>query len=158
MIAVDEVGYVPLADVGAESLFRIIVDRTERAFQHHAQVEGMCLVKSIDSAPGSTLRFANGRQLGALVGLVPVPYRSDQRVADQGISKAGRGEIRRVCLQLAWGWLRRQPTSDLTRWFQRGSGAPAAVVAASVLSRSRAMTRATTITATMFEGRNQDVS
>ena len=38
-----------------------------------------------------TRTFANGRQLGALTGLVPVPYRSDQRVQDQGISKAGRG-------------------------------------------------------------------
>ena len=30
-IAIDEVGYVPLADVGAELLFQIIADRTERA-------------------------------------------------------------------------------------------------------------------------------
>ena len=50
-----------------------------------------CSVRSC-SARG---RFANGRQLGALTGLVPVPYRSDQRVQDQGISKAGRGELRR---------------------------------------------------------------
>jgi transposase len=35
-----------------------------------------------------TRTFQNRRQLGALTGLVPVPYRSDQRVADQGISKA----------------------------------------------------------------------
>src|SRR3989454_10969413 len=31
LIAIDEVGYVPLADVGAELLFHIIADRTERA-------------------------------------------------------------------------------------------------------------------------------
>ena len=31
VIAIDEVGYVPLADVGAELLFQIIADRTERA-------------------------------------------------------------------------------------------------------------------------------
>jgi DNA replication protein DnaC len=31
LIAIDEVGYVPLADVGAELLFQIIADRTERA-------------------------------------------------------------------------------------------------------------------------------
>jgi DNA replication protein DnaC len=30
VIAIDEVGYVPLADVGAELLFQIIADRTER--------------------------------------------------------------------------------------------------------------------------------
>jgi DNA replication protein DnaC len=31
LIAIDEVGYVPLADVGAELMFQIIADRTERA-------------------------------------------------------------------------------------------------------------------------------
>jgi transposase len=65
-----------------------------------------------------TRAFANRREVGALTGLVPVPYRSDQRVQDQGISKAGRGEVRRVAVQLAWGWLRWQPHSVLTHWFQ----------------------------------------
>lgn len=31
LIAIDEVGYVPLADVGAEFLFQVISDRAERA-------------------------------------------------------------------------------------------------------------------------------
>jgi transposase len=66
-----------------------------------------------------TRRFDNGRQLGALTGLVPVPYRSDQRVQDQGISKAGRAELRRVAIQIAWGWVRWQPDSTLTQWFTR---------------------------------------
>jgi transposase len=66
----------------------------------------------------ATRTFTNGRQLGALVGLVPVPYRSDQRVTDQGISKAGRTELRRVAVQLAWCWLRWQPTSALARWYR----------------------------------------
>ena len=66
-----------------------------------------------------TRTFANGRQLGALTGLVPVPYRSDQRVQDQGISKAGRADLRRVSIQLAWCWLRWQPDSALAAWFRR---------------------------------------
>jgi transposase len=66
-----------------------------------------------------TRTFANGRQLGALTGLVPVPYRSDQRVQDQGISKAGRAELRRVSVQVAWCWLRWQPDSALAVWFTR---------------------------------------
>jgi transposase len=65
-----------------------------------------------------TRTFSNGRQLGALLGLVPVPYRSDQGVRDQGISKAGRAELRRMWLQIAWGWLRWQPHRALTHWFQ----------------------------------------
>jgi transposase len=66
-----------------------------------------------------TRTFSNGRQLGALIGLVPVPYRSDQSVQDQRISKAGRPELRRLALQLAWNWLRYQPDSALTQWFRR---------------------------------------
>jgi transposase len=66
-----------------------------------------------------TRTFTNPRQVGALTGLAPVPYRSDQRVQDQGISKAGRGELRRVAIQIAWGWVRWQPTSALTQWFNR---------------------------------------
>lgn len=66
-----------------------------------------------------TRTFRNGRQLGALTGLVPVPYRSDQRVQDQGISKAGRAELRRVSIQVAWCWLRWQPDSALAQWFTR---------------------------------------
>ena len=70
-----------------------------------------------------TRTFDNARQLGALLGLVPVPSRSDQAVRDQGISKAGRAELRRMWLQIAWGWRRWQPNSALTQWFQRRLGA-----------------------------------
>jgi transposase len=43
-------------------------------------------------------------------------------VRDQGISRAGRPELRRIALQLAWGWVRWQPTSALTQWFLRRFG------------------------------------
>jgi hypothetical protein len=33
--------------------------------------------------------FTNGRDVGASVGLTPTPYRSDQRVVEQGISRSG---------------------------------------------------------------------
>jgi len=62
--------------------------------------------------------FQNGRQLGALVGLVPTPFRSDQQVREQGHSRAGRSELRGLMMQLAWGWLRWQPQSALARWYQ----------------------------------------
>jgi transposase len=66
-----------------------------------------------------TRTFQNPRQIGALAGFAPVPYRSDQCVQDQGIGKTGRGELRRVAIQIAWGWLRWQPDSALTQWFTR---------------------------------------
>jgi transposase len=67
----------------------------------------------------ATRSFTNGRQLGALLGLVPVPYRSDQRVSDQGISKAGHTELRRMAVEVAWCWLRWQPQSALATWYRR---------------------------------------
>lgn len=67
----------------------------------------------------ATRTFTNGREVGALTGLAPVPYRSDQRVRDQGISKAGRAELRRVSIQVAWLWLRYQRDSDLAHWYHR---------------------------------------
>lgn len=70
-----------------------------------------------------TRTFANRRQVGGLLGLVTLPYRSDQRVQDQGISKASRTEVRRVAIQLAWCWIRYQPQSALAVWFHTRFGA-----------------------------------
>jgi transposase len=69
-----------------------------------------------------TRTLHNRREVGALTGFVPVPYRSDQRVVDQGISRAGRAALRRVATQVAWCWLRYQPTSALTQWYHRRFG------------------------------------
>jgi transposase len=61
--------------------------------------------------------FTNGRQIGAVVGLVPTPYQSDQSGREQGISRSGNRRVRALSVELAWAWLRYQPTSALTRWF-----------------------------------------
>jgi transposase len=96
-------------------------DRVAQVAQRLCQLRGVAETSAaIYSAElFGTRTFANGRQIGALTGLVPVPYRSDQRVQDQGISKAGRAELRRVSIQLAWCWLRWQPDSALAAWFRR---------------------------------------
>jgi transposase len=67
-------------------------------------------------------QITNRRQLGSLVGLVPAPYQSGETAHDQGITRAGNRHVRRVMVQLAWGWLRYQPTSALTLWYQRRFG------------------------------------
>ena len=54
---------------------------------------------------------------------MPVPSRRDQAVRDQGISNAGRAELRRMWLQIAWGWRRWPPNRALTQWCQRRFGA-----------------------------------
>ena len=63
-------------------------------------------------------QIRNGRELGALVGLVPSPYQSGDTQHDQGISRAGNRHVRRMMVQLAWNWLRYQPTSALSQWYR----------------------------------------
>jgi transposase len=65
----------------------------------------------------------NGKELGALVGLTPVPYQSGQTDREQGISKAGNKHVRGLIVEVAWLWLRWQPGSDLSRWYARRFGA-----------------------------------
>jgi transposase len=65
----------------------------------------------------------NRRQVGALSGFVPMPYQSGTRAHEQGISRAGLRRMRGVLVELAWQWVRYQPTSALTRWYQARFGA-----------------------------------
>lgn len=69
-------------------------------------------------------RFRNRRQVASLAGLTPTPFNSGTSTQEQGISKAGNRRIRAVAIELAWGWVRFQPDSALTRWyierFERG--------------------------------------
>lgn len=62
--------------------------------------------------------FDNRRQLAAYAGLAPTPWRSGSIDREQGVSKAGNPRLRTTMVQLSWLWLRHQPDSALTRWFQ----------------------------------------
>ncbi len=61
----------------------------------------------------------NRRQLGAFVGLVPVPYDSGNSEREQGVSKSGRAELRSLMIEIAWMWLYYQPDSELSKWYRR---------------------------------------
>ena len=63
--------------------------------------------------------FNNRREVGSAAGLTGTPYQSGASNRDQGISKAGNPRIRALMVDLAWLWLRFQPASDLSQWFQR---------------------------------------
>src|SRR5262245_43308064 len=64
----------------------------------------------------------NGKELGALVGLTPTPYDSGKSEREQGISKAGNKHVRGLIVELAWIWLRWQPGSALSQWYERRFG------------------------------------
>ena len=62
--------------------------------------------------------FANRRQVAAYAGLAPTPWKSGSVDREQGVSKAGNPRLRTTMIQLAWLWLRHQPGSALSLWFQ----------------------------------------
>jgi transposase len=64
----------------------------------------------------------NRREVGALTGLVPTPSRSGTRVQEGGVAPGGIAAVRRIAIDLAWGWIRYQPTSTLTRWYHQRFG------------------------------------
>jgi transposase len=67
-------------------------------------------------------QIGNRRELASLAGLTPTPYDSGGMRCEQGISKAGNRRVRWTMVELAWGWLRYQPDSELSQWYRRRFG------------------------------------
>jgi len=67
--------------------------------------------------------FRNRREVAALAGLAGTPYASGDSARDRGISKAGNRRVRAMIVEIAWLWLRFQPTSALSHWYHRRFGA-----------------------------------
>ena len=66
--------------------------------------------------------FNNRREVGSLIGLTPTPWDSGEMRREQGIDKAGNRRMRWMSIQIAWQWLRFQPNSELSKWYQRRFG------------------------------------
>ncbi|RWL77913.1 MAG: IS110 family transposase [Mesorhizobium sp.] len=67
---------------------------------------------------GLSRHFDNRRQLAAYAGLAATPWQSGAIDHEQGVSKSGNPRLRTTLVQLAWLWVRHQPRSALTLWFQ----------------------------------------
>ncbi len=67
-------------------------------------------------------KFENRRELASWVGLTPTPWASGAVERDQGIGRDGPGWIRAMLVQMAWRWLRHQPDSALSKWFNDRCG------------------------------------
>jgi transposase len=101
---------------------------TIRAARLH-QLRGIRVGSALTLAKEVFVRdLTNRRQVGALSGLVAVPYQSGAAARDQGISRAGVKAVRRVIVELGWVWVQWQPDSALTQWYQRrfATGGPRA--------------------------------
>ena len=67
-------------------------------------------------------QFQNRRQIGGLLGFAPTPFASGDTQREQGISRAGNERLQAISIQLAWNWVRWQPTSTLTLWYRARFG------------------------------------
>jgi transposase len=63
-------------------------------------------------------QFNNRGEVGGSAGLGGTPYDSGSSNHEQGISKAGNPLVRTRMIELAWLWIRFQPRSELSQWFQ----------------------------------------
>jgi len=103
-------------------------DRVSQAQGSVAQVaQRLCRLKSIGLNSAwlfsgeffAWRQFRDRRQVGSLAGLAPTPYQSGDRLhREQGISRAGNERVRSMAIEIAWAWLRFQPQSQLSLWFQ----------------------------------------
>ena len=66
--------------------------------------------------------FRNRREIGGLLGFAPAKYDSGDSDHDQGISRAGNAHLQAISIQLAWNWVRWQPSSALTCWYREHFG------------------------------------
>lgn len=66
--------------------------------------------------------FSNGKQVGSLAGLTPMPFDSGGQRREQGIGKDGSRWVRGLAIEQAWAWLRFQPESALSKWYEKRFG------------------------------------
>jgi transposase len=108
---------------------RLFRDSTEPAIDKVRQLYDLCGI-GIESAWLFVMEFfawrefTNRRQVGGLAGLTPTPFQSGESRREQGIAKAGNPNVRWMAIEIAWSWLRYQPESALTQWYNTkfGSG------------------------------------
>lgn len=107
------------------SLFHQLPQEVQRTIAALAQLRGVGWIGAMRLVLELFWRdFANRRQVGACVGLVPQPYDSGNSHVDQGISKQGNRRVRSLLIEMSWFWLKYQPNSEIAQWFgRRTSGA-----------------------------------
>lgn len=82
--------------------------------------------------------FRNRREIAAWSGFAPTPWASGAISREQGITKSGPASFRGHVIQLAWRWLKWQPDSRLSQWFnERTNGATGRVRRIMVVALAR---------------------
>jgi transposase len=113
-----------IAELDAAQQAAVVAAEPTSAVRQLVQLKGVATTSaSVLLAEGLEWRaFRNRRQIGGILGFAPTPYDSGESTREQGISRAGNARLQAVSIQLAWNWVRWQPTSALTQWYQANFG------------------------------------
>ena len=113
-----------IAELDAQQQAAVTAAASTTALHHLVQLKGVATTSaSVLVDEGLVWRaFRNRRQIGGLLGFAPTPYDSGESAREQGISRAGNARLQTISIQLAWNWVRWQPQSALTRWYQANFG------------------------------------
>lgn len=109
-----------LETVDAQQAAATATAASESALGRLVRVKGVATTSAaVLLAEGLVWRaFRNRREIGGVLGFAPTPYQSGDRVHEQGISRAGNHRLQATSVQLAWQWVRWQPDSPITQWYQ----------------------------------------
>ena len=117
-----------------ESILRVegatdVLSKAPKGLEKSAQVASLMMLCGIGERSAWPLiyeffwrEFCNRREVGSAAGLCGMPYNSGGSEVEQGISKAGNGRIRKLLIELSWCWMRYQPKSEITTWFNKRFG------------------------------------
>lgn len=111
-----------------EKYQRVTVKSPEQAksIRKAEKVRDLVMLKGIGEISAWTLvheffwrEFSNRREVGGASGLAGTPFDSGGSDHEQGISKAGNRRVRKLMTEVAWFWIRYQPESTISQWFER---------------------------------------
>jgi transposase len=118
-------------DLVSQQIEEVVADRREALadnsgrFPHAEKVRRLAMLGAVGETTATVLvaevyhrTFETRRHVASFVGLAPSPYASGETSRDRGISKAGTKLARQTFVELAWFWLRYQPDSKLSLWWQ----------------------------------------
>ena len=118
-------------DLVSQQIEEVVADRREAladnsgCFPHAEKVRRLTMLGAVGETTATVLvaevyhrTFETRRHVASFVGLAPSPYASGETSRDRGISKAGTKLARQTFVELAWFWLRYQPNSKLSLWWQ----------------------------------------
>jgi transposase len=113
-----------IAELAAQQQAAVTAAPATAALRQLVQLKGVATTSaSVLLDEGLVWRtFRNRRQIGGLLGFAPTPYDSGESTREQGISRAGNARLQAISIQLAWNWVRWQPQSALTQWYQANFG------------------------------------